>query len=672
MSVQIFDLIAQSIDTHNLYSAKLYSLKRNLELNSGVNYEPSQIFRILATKIIMSGISSLVTLSWENHLQYNLIAIVEELWEKGLSNALNHVSINDSLFRSVEFLVPWEKFSEWLIDILDCVYFPNSRKTVSFAERRLMSKPDVAKLRIPLAKFSSKELYGEGGVFAHNMGPFRKFAIKMIQNPVEDKIKILMNKRQNKFGHRNDFILEKSPEHAGFIDEEFFPISARTEEDYDYSYIFGADGKRDGKIDKKRNIPEYAYCKINYANKFNINGVRGGAWNMFIGCNFFSNNINNIVGKIAIFKKKQSLINPYRYFDTCSVFIIYVGKRTMRDSIEGYDRIEWDKSTSIGSDSIYKSDEIVLEGKKYSKRDAISNSEISGKLMDLDSYFGTIKNIDILKQEINAKGKTLKIISENLPVNEKYWELHTEFESIVNKLYQHLETVEKTRPLTSNEQKNKKMFRKMKKRAQLKRKKRKSKLDPYEESKIDDPEETKENIGSMEQTLADMSSILKKIEQGGLDEIINWGESKGAKIQLEQEVSYYKFAEPLDLVNDPEFLSQFDTLFPNYWSSLVRNEIGITKQIKKMRLRFAETQIRCMPQQMRNKYNKLYLIVKSIICSLPTVNTMSNISMEFALDIDNLFDIDNEIMEEFEISGLDLAADPRDNIGKIDWDVFKD
>jgi hypothetical protein len=292
--------------------------------------------------------------------------------------------------------------------------------------------------------------------------------------------------------------------------------------------------------------------------------------------------------------------------------------------------------------------------------------------MDLDSYFGAIKNLDTLKQEINLKSKTLKTISENLPINDKYWELHTEFESIVTKLYQHLEIQEKRRTLTSNEQQNKRMFKKMKKRAQLKRKKRNPKLDPDEESKIEDPDETKENIGNMEQTLADMSNILKRLEQGGLDEIINWGESKGAKIQLEQEVSYYKFAEPLDLVNDPEFLSQFDTLFPNYWSSLVRNEIGITKQVKKMRLRFAETQIRCMPQQLRNKYNKLYLIVKSIICSLPIVNTMSNISMGFALEIDNLFDIDNEVMEEFEISGLDLAANPRENIGRINWDMFRD
>jgi len=89
----------------------------------------------------------------------------------------------------------------------------------------------------------------------------------------------------------------------------------------------------------------------------------------------------------------------------------------------------------------------------------------------------------------------------------------------------------------------------------------------------------------------------------------------------------------------------------------MKKEVYLTKRTKIKKLKIIEMFIRNMPQYMKEKYQRLLHIVKSVLTLVPETSTRSKEDLKFADLIEDLFYIEDEYSSEDEIPFYMLPAD---------------
>jgi len=604
--------ISKILDNNLISSSILESYRSRFGMNNNLYKPQSYYLEVLFTRILMNaaGVSSIF--SNKDQLQGKLMDIIVELLDEGLTEHLNYYTSNDPLLRTVEFKVENTVIKNWFVDLLDALYLPTiCRGGLRFSD-------------------NSRKLYGEGGKLNNYMSYFRQHAIRMSQYTCPNNLKVFRGKS------RKETILKVQISSPGVVDVVFKPLTEDAQDEFDSGYSFDPDISECYEFDDDIELPELIYTRTSHLDLLELIGLRGGAMSVLIGCHSISLDLLGAYGKKYFYIRNMETENIYSHLDSCSQYLFLITNEGMNLEIENFKKINDEDVLKRLRSTKYLSDEIMIEGKKYSKSEAISNQLLRSKLGDINQYFRKM-NEDIIESESRIVDKKMKIIRSSIEPNEKFQKYSDELESRINEFRQ--------RNLSrSNNESPKEEISK-------------------EEEKADQQGMDWENLKTK------LSSMLGEFDNKILEDANSAGERSMSK--LENEYIPFSFKEPMKLLSDIRFKSEFETLFPGYWNKFVNNEILLTKRSKKYKLQFAELRINQMPNFMRKKYRKLLLIVKFMFTNIVECNNVQQEDHEFNARTDDLFDIDFEPdVENLNILS-DLSIEEGDNSIKLDLSFLK-
>jgi hypothetical protein len=307
-------------------------------------------------------------------------------------------------------------------------------------------------------------------------------------------------------------------------------------------------------------------------------------------------------------------------------------KENKHVSIEGFKKMKDEEVLKTFKKSKYINDEIIIEGKKMSKRKVFSSPPLRAKIENLDRYFSKLSNLQVEKESEIALKKS-KMIRESVTVNQDY-EIYSE------ELEKKIAEFKKLNNILEENNKGEDVV------------------------KVENIKEAGDIKSLLNDLKGKLMGMLSEFDQK-IDSIGKEGNRSMSK--LESEYIPYSFKEPMKLMSDIQFKSEFDTLFPGYWNKFINGEILLTKKSKRLKLQFAELRIDQMPHELRRKYRKLLLIVKFIFANIDECFHVSQEEHIFCSIVDDMFDIDfKPDVSRVEIVN-DLEAD--ETTGEIKLDL---
>jgi hypothetical protein len=172
----------------------------------------------------------------------------------------------------------------------------------------------------------------------------------------------------------------------------------------------------------------------------------------------------------------------------------------------------------------------------------------------------------------------------------------------------------------------------------------KSKQKPLSESKVQTVAETEANlISSMQQ----MHALSQKIAQFHPDDIELPTVSRKSMMSKN-----FNFKSPLRLMNNKEFIGEFNALFGNMWGMYERNELRMTEVSKQAKLERAQAKLAILPDDLKPMYAKIYLIVAALLQDIETCASIHHETHELSYEIDKLFSVSASSRQNIEILGM--------------------
>lgn len=626
--------IVESIEQGNLYSPTLYSYKLQFESFNFKKYISSEIFKILCIRVLMNSVQVTGAFSNDDPVCVLMYTIIDELVDNGLLTWLAIVSESDSILRTVEFQVEKEVFMEWIVDIFDCAYRESNFKLTKLKE------------------VNNRTLYGSGGLFENEFGRFRSIAMKMKQNEILPSITIIQyhkNKFKNKkLSQRNPVLkkLNKIKSKPGVTSIDFKPLDEDGQEEFDDGYRVDPDVLDFCSFDEEATLDKYAYTESFFLHFLNLTGVRGGAWNMFVGCQFFKKEIWEAKGYKKLFKREVRNLTPFNAFSLQNNFIFYIGTDNFKGEIEGYKEVSWEQSVRYGISGKFGNNFIEIKGKKYTKSDVFNEPPLVSQITTLDSYFVRLSQ-ESLNQNIEEIENFVEIVKDIFTLPPQAAREQKELKKLIEDRRLKIEEKEKENEKGKNKQNKKKG-------------KKEKNDDIQEEGKSETDksgdviniEDEKDDDSKFFKKLSSVFNNFKTLTEKGLklktDNLLN---------EIKQEQTLYTFKKVFTALTDVRFKAEFETFFPGMWEPFINNELSMTEGSITDRIDLAKFRINRMPIMMRTKYRKLLLIVTFILAGVTRTNRMDPVSMRFGYLIDNMFrvNLETDINEEF--IGSDLMPE---------------
>jgi hypothetical protein len=572
------------------------------------DYKPNSFYwEAIATKMLMNAANNDSWLSFKDPMQSKFLEVMNSLVSEGLLEKLNYYTSSHAILRTVEFKVEPTLFLNWIIDLLDAAYKSRfTKRPLNFLDK-------------------SRKIYGEGGILSSYFPSLRYQAIRLSQFSSPDSLTVFKGKKKIE---KTFLKAEKSI--PGVTDIEFRPLTEEAHDEFDFAHAYDEDIQEYYEFDDDIPIKDMIYTIVGHLDLVALTDVRGGAYTVIVGCNSLDLNVLKAFGHKYFYTRNLASNTIYGYLDTICQHLMVISKESTHLEFESYRKLNHDEVLKKFKVSKYQNNDIFIDGKKYSKVEVYSKPFLRNKLENVDQYFKKISNIT-LEKEMESADKKMKLVRECVTVNEDFQKYSKELEEKI-KYYKSMRQTEKKDfviPIKGN----------------------------------DVLEEKEEKDGNIEEKPKDLVSWLNKSNLSGmlskmdsrLMELADSGQARSSRIV--NEPVPYSFKEPMKLLSDLRFKSEFETLFPGYWSRFVNNEILMTKKTKKYRIQFAELRINQMPAYMRKKYSKLLLIVKFMLCNIEECDYVGYEDSVFSARLDELFDVEYE-----------AALDPIDVINDLEID----
>jgi hypothetical protein len=541
-----------------------------------------------------------------------LYDILSELLDNGLTTWLNIVSFSDNLFRSVEFKVEKETIMNWFNDLLDNISMSQGPKPTRILTYQSLVGEKRGKIR--------------EGYFHGKWTPILKILarINLYQPPSELLItKLNKSLKKDKFGFRKakrkDFIkldLETDTQ-PGIAVRPFVPLAEEWQDEFNESWEY-EDQLDDYEQDEEMEIPRLSYVYVSFLSLKNITRVRGTSWNLIIAFYQMDKSVLNCSDNITFYEPEGAVSNNFYNSARSTMKLAYLSGKKKSPNIQGYKKISWEKTQRLMSDFVEVSHDVDLEGKLVNKKDATTDPYLASKITTLDSYFKRM-NETSLKKEIIKNQEILDFANVNMFMSEDY----EREKSILDKMIEDAGAVSDPTPLENR----------------------------GNQGKLDRPKievKSRDNdtdwLSSLKNILETQSNMLNNIS----DFITSGGEGSSV-LMVDKSQTNYSFKEPVDLITDLGFKSEFETFFPGVWKSFINKEISMTKQQKIDRLTLARVKIAGMSSEEKRNSTMLYQLVMFVLNEIPDRGGLNHISNSFIVSLDSLFD---QEMLNIEVTGL--------------------
>nr|UUW20937.1 MAG: RNA-dependent RNA polymerase [Sanya bunya-like virus 1] len=603
--IDLMECIAQAMEAGNVKSNILHSYAISLSENRLRTVSQPELLMALSSQVLLDcydiqlqtsdGIPS-VKLCYD---------VVMELWDEGLSQWLNIASAKSATFRTVEFKVEKEMFSDWLVDILDCLagfaeFQPNrnqSFQSLAGEQRGSVREGKFCSSWAPLKKYLSRSeiAWAAGEVTLYKQGRKR---VGPDRRQVPNTKRILLKK-----------LSEGDP---GVVDTLFKPQEEDSLDEYRYSWEYD-DESEEIVFDSDAEIEDWAYFSITHLNKRALKRIRGTAWNIVYACRSFSKELMSLQDKWSVYiQNTRRPLNLYNLFSG-DKYLVLIGRDTEKIGIPGYRKLQWQDVMKHVQSNIYRNDKKTeIMGKMRSRKEILEQPVLLNELQTLDSYFKSIKVKD-LEKEVEQKETEIKVVSENLFLTPDSEALVSELNNLVSQY----ET----------------------------RKKKISKVQEEEETRaVIDLDSDHDLITILNKQI----SLLDTIEESAATD----GDER-AMLKMVGIPSQHRFKEAAEVLTDPDFKSEFETWFPGYWAKIMRKEISMSRARKKQRLENAKMRISHMKGEVKKRYTMLYGIMAFVLLELPENGGVKHLSDAFALDVDDLFVLEEEELgQDYELAPI--------------------
>jgi hypothetical protein len=618
----VFQIIHGLLIDGKVHCSSLYY--QSIELNSFLKsssegeyartYNESDLFLFYASRAIADGMLISTRSSFSKSIA-KIIDIIVEMLDNGLLNHFALAANSNPLLASVDFSIEDVDFSNWIIDLFDSL--------TSFGWR--LPKGQVLR---------DQTFIGENGKLSVELSYFRACLIKIHLTPHEPSITVKVSKKKNNVSVEEEMTLKLCRNvQCGVVFQPFRPMDEESAEEYEDGFRFDPDIEEVAVFDDSIILPPFAYVYQNQFNLIALKGCRGTAHNLIVRCATVSMDIMKSSNNIKIYRK-TTYKDCYELINNISDIIVLVSKSKYTHlQIENYSELNYPSMMRFFTPSKHVNEDMVVNGIKTTKTEMVKNPELVYYVSTLENYFGKISKEN--SKEALKRIKKVESIQRDTGIL----------------LSESFETVKKQLDIEIEE------FRK-----------REREKKPIEEGEINidvvskDDEEKEEKTENVEQeidSLTPSNNLLEMLSKISLSDI---SDSKSSKMNLnnkndtiERKImnakpSNMKFKDPVLVLTDIEFKAEFETYFPGYWDLIVNKEkIALTARTKKKRIQMAELCIRSMPQYMKEKYQRLLMIVKFVLTTIPETNNKNTEDLRFSDLIEDLFYIEEEYSSEDEI-----------------------
>jgi hypothetical protein len=613
--VDFIVVLAESLEMSNIVSSNIEQWLTTIRSAGGAKVTQKDFLLSVLAQFFVDSCQGQT--DYSNHYQSAglLHKILEELISKGITVWLNIASAADPIFKSVEFYNHDEELLSWFVDLLDNCSFTNAlppNKVLSYQSLVGDQRGNIPE-----------------GPYASEWTKVRKYISRI--DFYRPKPELVLSKKGkgtiDKYGFKkvakkDQLILALTDEtKPGIAIERFLPLDEEWQEEFDISWEY-EDQLEDYERDEEADIPRNAYVYTADLSIRNLTRIRGTAWNLYICYRHLNPDIVNAADNLTFYEPEENVPSQNLYnFIREKPYLCRVGSKNSKYAIQGYKKLPWERVRNLMRDQFADDHLMNVAGQEVLKKDLINDPALTQHIPTLDSYFKRMSMQKAVETVVENK-EVLDFATANLFLSPEFEEEKRLLDEKIQQ-FQNIAT-----------------------------KRKKEELPPVVELHKTAPDAddlVKMLFGILEEQETALHDISSAVEGGG---------SGGAAL-IDRTTTQYSFREPTDLVTDGGFKSEFETLFPGFWSSINLKEISLTKNQKNDRLALARSKIGRMSGEEKRNYTMLYQILMFILNELPEKGGIPNISNSFIVHADGLFDLDIDCTEsEGLISFNQLHARP--------------
>jgi len=399
----------------------------------------------------------------------------------------------------------------------------------------------------------------------------------------------------------------------GICKKKFFILTEDAQEEFNDGYSFDSDAEEYAEEDEEAKIKNLGYVFVPNLDLISATGKRGTAANVFYKTHSISRDILRAYGEKIVFKREQQYENIVDYLKLKNDYVVYLGGEKTHLTVEGYKKLSWEDTMHEIREDLETICSIEINGKLYNIEELETNSELQVQLMGFDNYF---KNLKTATEEV----KRVRTLIDAYSMFEK----NPQLEESINKL----ETF-------------------------------KSKVENIDKQAEEQKTKTIKEIFEEIDTNTLFRTVSENAAQSGI-------QSSEVKQYFKNNYQNFSYQEPLNLLTDLRFRSEFNSIIPGYLDLILNGEVKLSVKTKNRIMRYGQGQIAQMPKEMRPKYRKLLFIIKAILTEIYECNFLENEDLKLAALLDDYFTeaLDNSSSDENEI--VDLLPEMPDSLVKID------
>jgi hypothetical protein len=584
VAIPIIKCMVDSIDGGNVYTGSLNRTAIELKRNIGVEYKASDIFKNLAARAIVDCMTTFNN-SCQSKSAGRFFAVLEDLLEGGLLKEFAINSESDPLLRATDFAITDREFLNFVIDVFDSIVFFDWRIESGPVENRL--------------------IIGEKGRLSNELNYIRGCLSRIGISPCPRKVHFLAKSKN----YRQSYSLTLTKKTKfGVIKKPFAPLTPEGMEELEDGYAFDPDVEDYVETDDTIKVDKFAYVYRPFISARRLYPIRGTAENLLVGVKTVDKNILETSCNFRMFKKTgYSTFTEFINIET--EYMLFISKsKKMKVTIQGYKEMNYQEFMRYLTPTIYQNEDMIVEGVATTKTEVSDNYALRSKLPTIENYFGSLS-------ESSMREKMEKVALAATVAKESKIELSPEVEAIRKEI---TEAVRKLKGL------------------------------PDEEKTEESAQETK----TPEEIPFDLNSSLEKIDITQIENIVKHDgfaeldrDTVSQRI-MRQSPKKIRFENPIDVLTDVNTRAELETLFPGYLDKLLAKEVFLTSKTKAKRIRMAELCIKTMPKYMKAKYQRLLLICKLVLKTVPEVSDSRREDLRFASKMEDLFLIEEDSSDE--------------------------
>jgi len=387
----LVDSIRELLDTNAVSSMSLTRLVKGLNLGLNKQYRPSQAFEVLFCQLLFVNFGATSCLSKETKYQKWFMTVLDELWDDGLGPSLNRSSSSDLILRSIEFNVEKSVFLEWVVDLLDCLFYLNLK--------------NVFKIKYHM---ESRAILGEGSLIASSISSVRATMVRMKSNPAQRHITYETEGKTYRLPLQTEQIVGNCRSPLQFFDREGaneYLLGYKDEEDEDL--VPYCDLRPDDEVE------DFAYVTAPFINFQSVVLLRGTARSVFVHGFDVSRDIKDVWGHARYFRAKRRNVSLVQRIQSEYECLVYFGKKLKKLVVHGFEELSQEDFWKFTQKSPYTSDSIMVGKQKRDKWEVFTGTMSNATYESIENYFRRMTVHSVLEDAKDLGSKFHQVISDH-------------------------------------------------------------------------------------------------------------------------------------------------------------------------------------------------------------------------------------------------------------------